>query len=187
MRNISFLLTAFIAVFLFSCENEYENIYPEIATQEISFKVDGTSQSFKALPSNNYYSSYGRYDNAFQYNPELPTSNTLRMIRSSSDGNTTITISAENVPVEKVAQGFKYAGQGETAATIVIESTEMSGSIYCPHYEGSESLTYEGFVAFDAIDGDGNLKGTFFSSKRLDDNPKLEEGNVNVQLSVQER
>ncbi|NJC26736.1 hypothetical protein [Neolewinella antarctica] len=180
MHKLTFSLLAFLAIGLFSCENEYENIYPSIADQEISFKVDGQAQSFKTLPN-----TYGP-GSVFTYEGANPGSNFLDMARASEDGTTVITISAKDLPVEKAAGQINYVGRGLTPATITITSTEMSGSIYCPHYEGTDEMTYQGFIRFDNIDAAGALKGEFSSDKRDDSNPELRDGSFDLKLGVTE-
>ncbi|OAV42630.1 hypothetical protein [Lewinella sp. 4G2] len=181
MRTLVFCLSFCLSAAFFSCENEYENVVPTIEDQEISFTVDGQSVSFKALPD----AQTG--PGAIEYDGDQPSTNRLSVARADATGNTTINITANNLPLAKTDNGLDYVGQTTTPATIVIRSTEMSGSIYCPHVEASDVMTYEGQISFEKIAADGTLKGTFSSGKRRDGNPKLEAGVIDVKLSVTER
>ena len=179
MNKILLLFAFCLTGLLFSCEDEYKQITPTVADQEISFTIEGQKQTFRGLPSSNEGTGL------FTYDANSPENNELRISRA--EGTTTVTIVASNLPIKKVDGALKYASSASSSTNITITSTEMSGSIYCPHVEGTDKMDYDGLVKFEAITADGHLVGTFSSGKRLDGNPKLEEGKIDVKLNVQER
>ena len=178
MRYLTlFTLLFFTGLFLASCEDEVGYINPSIEGEFIKFSVDGQSQEFKAVETASVLS----------VRADEPARNTLSLSRTSADGLTKISISASGLPVTKQADQYVVTDNVVVPTNVKVTSTEMSGSIYCPHYEGGDEMTYEGTLRISKIGADGIATGTFSSQAKNPDVPSLSNGAYRVKLQVVER
>ncbi len=173
MRNIVLLL--FFVLSLTACESSNIVILPEIAGQFISFKIDGQEQRLSSLRVDGVNQSVL----VFSSNG---VSNSLSLYRYSSDGNTALRLKATDLPVIQKPTGPVFDGDGFTPATMLVSSSSMSGSFYCPHLEVGEAVSYGVLLRFDSLDENGRMRGTFKEDPNADNIVHISDGRFDLDV-----
>jgi len=174
MRNIVLLL--FFVLSLTACESTNIVILPEIAGQFISFKVDGQEQRLSSIREDGVDQSFFIFNNS-------GTVNSMVLYRYSSDGSIALRLIADNLPVVHKPTGPVFDGDGFAPARMVVRSTSMSGSLYCPHEEVEDAVVYDVLLRFDSWDEDGRLQGTFKAAPDADNPVRISDGRFDLDVS----
>lgn len=167
-------LTLFAAVMAFaSCENETAYEVPVLADEFMTFSIDGQEITLNAISGSTGYANDLEINDS-----DNPGINRLRLERASRDLSTRMTITARDLPLTKNGDDFSFNYPGYVPATIAVRSNYMSGSIYCPHVEGLESVTYEGLIRIEELTKEGTVKGRFMTDNDATDNAaRIDNGN----------
>lgn len=178
MRTIFYLLC--LSAFAFTaCESTTAYELPTVADEFINFTIDGQEISLNAIDGS------GQNDNRISFYGNEDGDNSLSLSRTSSDRTTRMRISGLNLPLAKDGDEISYVGRAYSPITIVVSGNSMSGSIYCPHVEDAEFVTYEGLLRIDEITKGGKMTGTFMASPDEEDNPaELENGTFQIGVIV---
>ena len=156
MRTLRYLTLA-IGVLLFAaCEHEGEFTLPSIADQHITFSIAGQEQRFTSLDSN------GNPDDVL-FDSGADGTSVLSVRRNSADYETRIQLHAPAVPVAHKSSGYVLTGQEWVKANVIVTTSSMTGSLYCPHSEPGtrDQISYEVLLRVETLGADGTLTGSF--------------------------
>lgn len=154
-------LSLFALTVLFSACDENETAYelPTIPDEFITYTIAGQEITLNAVSSP--HDTYFR--NTFSSNVNATGDNWLRLHRTSADEETTMTITARDLPLVENGNVFTFNVPGYARAQIQVRSNYMSGSIYCPHPENVTQMTYEALIKVDELTKEGRIKGEFIT------------------------
>lgn len=170
------LLLLLFVFALSACESTDTIILPEIADQYISFKIDGQEQRLSSIGED------GR-DRSFFIFAGNSDANSMALYRYSSDGRTALRLIADNLPVVEKPSGRVFDGDGFAPATMVVTSTSMSGSFYCPHEEVGDAVVYDILLRFDSWSEDGRMRGSFKANPDADNIVSITDGRFDLDIN----
>lgn len=162
-----------------SCENETAYEVPVIADEFMTFSIDGQEITLNAIgESSSYY-------NKLQIHNDRPNHNRLRMQRTSRDLTTTMTITGSDLPITKQNDAISFDADGYVPVEISVRSNYMSGSIYCPHEEDAQRITYQALLRLDSVSKEGVVKGKFMTDPEVAANAAIiENGSFTLAISL---
>jgi len=152
-----------------------------LATRQrhLSFTIDGQQQRLSAV------TEFALRETSLRIDPTTEN-NRLEIHRMSSDNNVSLSLTADNIPVRRLEKGMAYEGNSYTPATIWITSSQLSGSLYCPHEEDGMSMSYRALVRFDSFDETGRMKGTFMTQTDQGNPVELTDGTFDLHVNLRE-
>ncbi len=173
--RIVFYLFCLAGLAFTSCESTSSYQLPTVPDEFINFTIDGQDITLNAIEGtgqrNNYVTFYS------------DGNNNINLSRTSPDKTTKMRISGINLPLVKSGDELSYVGSAYSPVTITVSGNSMSGSIYCPHVEDAQSVTYEGLLRIEEITKAGIMTGAFKSSPGVEGNV-VEVENGTFQLGV---
>lgn len=161
------------------CESEFAYETPALSDQHITLTIGEEVRTFRHLGADDY----GTIGESYLTPARGSAPNRLHLERASADGQTVVILEATGMPLTDSEDTQTWTGNDWAEATITIRSSEMSGSLYCPHTDARNEVSYPIKLHFDRYEKNSRMTGSFTSSADRPSAVTFREGSFDVYVA----